>query len=516
MSDRLSTIRGQIDLVFLTMARAIGGIEPLILAGLFTIGVLLVYAFVPLAQNADDLLPTIMSAQKLTLYTWEQNRAASLMPLLTAWIDTPSRNAEAQLFLRILTGLLAPLFFCALYYSDWRRIWRATVAADCLLLFAANQPIMHQLCVVYEPHGNTLTCAALAVFALRQAGPPASAQARAILGGVLLVVAYMVDIALLVVALPLLAVWTALRPSAERARLLILNLLAATIALLAPAAFAPQYSTHLESVLSLEGIRRFGAEVLTANGVVFPLAGLLPVVLALLALGAVKRRQALLSLGAFSSACLLAALALFLVDSFSRHVALNDYDMRYFILGDIAIIALGGIGLCEVLHLTSTVSTTRPVIRTLVLCLLLAIGKGRLAATGMPSLDLIRPAEAAMAHAAAERVTALNLDGIEGNYWKVWPSVFAAEEMRHVLGGRTWQIMGVTQRGEVRRDAFLARLLAKGSMRLACIDFDTDRCRNEVDVVMTVPGIVSHEFAPPEALPDGHTIRFMEFNPPPR
>ena len=66
---------------------------------------------------------------------------------------------------------------------------------------------------------------------------------------------------------------------------------------------------------------------------------------------------------------------------------------------------------------------------------------------------------------------------------------------------------------ETGRDAlFLARLSAKGRLRLACIDFPVERCLEEVNIVMNPPALHVREFAPEEQIPGGRTLRFVEID----
>jgi len=230
------------------IAHAIDAQAALLLAGLFAVVLLMVFISVPWGQNADDLLPTLIATQKLTVYFWGENRFANLLPLLTAWIDSPTRNAEVQLALRIAAGLAAPAFFCALYYNRASHIWRATFAADCLMLLASSPEVLHETYIVATPYGTSLACAAFSLLALRGAWRLAPGWRRAGLttfGAAALLAAHLVNYGLGMIAIPLIGLLTVLWPSDARRRFLVLNLLAAGIAFLAPSVFAPAYFTRL-------------------------------------------------------------------------------------------------------------------------------------------------------------------------------------------------------------------------------------------------------------------------------
>jgi hypothetical protein len=53
------------------------------------LSLLAVNKFVPEGINADTLIQSIMSLQKLTIFYWGQNRFASVVPFLLSWIASP-------------------------------------------------------------------------------------------------------------------------------------------------------------------------------------------------------------------------------------------------------------------------------------------------------------------------------------------------------------------------------------------------------------------------------------------
>ena len=48
----------------------------------------------PLGQNADGILETIISLQRVTLFFWDQNRFANIVHLLASGIRSPVLNAD--------------------------------------------------------------------------------------------------------------------------------------------------------------------------------------------------------------------------------------------------------------------------------------------------------------------------------------------------------------------------------------------------------------------------------------
>ena len=476
-----------------------------LIVGGFAACVFLIFAFVPWAQNADDLMPTIVSLQKLTVYFWGQNRFANLLPMLTTWIRSPEQNAEAQLLLRVVFGLMAPAFFCGLFFQRWVDVWRATLAADCLVLIAASPAFLHETYIVATPYGTALACAALAMALLDRKNADLTGWRLAlaeVAGAALLLAAYLVNFSLWMTSIPLLGMLAVLAPSPGRRRFLMLNILMALFGLLAPMVLAPAYFTRLSTVPPLSGFAPFAAQVWASTGWVFLGCAVVPV---LAGLGLTQGRERW-RLARFAGVTLAACVALFSAAASSTHVALNDYHMRYFVPALIALMAVGGAGGWQALRARHQGA------RVLALTVALMLGSVRLLALDGSTADIIKPDEAGSARVVAARVTSLRLDGIEGNYWHVWPAVFAAEQMRHDLGATGSDIMGITQRGEARRDTFLARLSAKGRLRLACIDFPVERCLEEVNIVMNPPALHVREFAPEEQIPGGRTLRFVEID----
>ena len=71
----------------------------LALVWLLIISVLTVTKVAPHNINADTLLQSIMSLQKLTLYYWGQNRLLNILPLAVSLIKNPTLNLAAVMVL---------------------------------------------------------------------------------------------------------------------------------------------------------------------------------------------------------------------------------------------------------------------------------------------------------------------------------------------------------------------------------------------------------------------------------
>jgi hypothetical protein len=491
-------------------AQAIDALGPLPGLGMFVIAVLLVLAHVPWGQNADDLLPALMSSQKLTLYYWGENRFANLLPALTQWIGSPVRNAEAQLALRIVAGMTAPAFVCALFYTRASHVWRATLAADCLMLLASSPPVLHETYIVATPYGTAFACGAVSIFALRRAWRLAPGLQHACLsafGAVALLTAHLVDYGLGMMVFPLLGILAVASPSVERQRFLVLNVLAAGIAFVAPKVFAPDYSTLLSLDPSAAYYGRFAATLWSGTGWAFGFCAFVPGLLAICLPSPrpASRRGFLL----FAAASGIAILSIFLIAGSSQHVALNSFNLRYAVPALLTLLGLAGIGCWETLRICLPTREVRSVMHALLMALALLLARDRLAASGGPTPDIIGHGEAGLARAVAVQVAKQSLDGIAGDYWHVWPAVFAAEQIRHDARRTAPAVLGVTKRGETQRDVFLARLAVAGTLRLACIDVSAAQCRDEVETIMT-RAVEVRELIGAEPMPDGHQLNIVE------
>jgi hypothetical protein len=499
-----------------TVLTAFDSAGALLIAGLFAACVLLVLSFVPWEQNSDDLLPAIMSLQKITLYYWEQNRFGNLLPALVAWIANPTQNAYAQIVLRVVAGMVAPVFFTAMMFHRSSDVWRAALAADCLILLAASPSLLHETFIVATPYGTSLACGGLGILAVRRAAHVSEQWHRGALmmiGALALLAACIVNYALAMVAIPMLAILAVLLPSVTRTQLLVMACGAAFIALLLPVAFAPQYPTSLALRLSWDALGLYLAAIWTCAGWNFLLAVGVPLALVslLYRYGSVRRSGKPFVVLLLAS--VVTAVVTFVIAASSEHVMLNSYNPRYFVPSFLMFLALGGLGIWQSLRLIMPTRLVREATFVMLAVLMLMGAHGRLAASGGTTNDIIGWGRADMARTVAARYVALSLDGIAGSYWDVWPSVFAAEQYHNDSGWSGPDVLGVTQRGGARRDVFIARLLSRGRLRLACIDLAPEGCLTATDEAMKVPGLQMRAFGAAEPIGEGHTLYYIEILP---
>eukprot|EP01037_Dinobryon_pediforme_P001937 gene1937-1969_t len=469
---------------------------------------LLILTFVPLQQNADGLLLTIMSLQKLTLFFWEQDRFANLGPLLTAGITDPTANAYAQLGLRIVCGLLAPLFFTAQIFRSPSDIWRATTLASLLLAIGGGRWLTHEFFIEASPYGMSFATAGLAGLILRAPRKiPATAAAA-----LLLITAYTLNFGLITIALPLIGLMALLLPTRERMRLAVLHAAAAAIGQILPAIAAPDFRTPMSTSLTLGALTEFLRKIAEGTDLIWALTVILTTTLAtavILWKRPALRRQALPIVAILLTVAALNITAI----AASRWVAMNGFNLRYFIPAHVLLMSLSGCALTTAIRVLAKSQAIRTAGFLTLSTALLLTAQNRLTRQRNAERDIVIAAEAPIAHAIATQALRFKLDAIAGSHWEVWPAIFMATQYRQdaqILGP---QILGIALHGGTMRRQFAANLAASGKLRIACIDLDPAPCAASTAQIMRTTPLKFAELAPAETLPEGHRISFIEITP---
>ncbi len=496
-----------------SLLAAIESIAPLPIVGFFTISLLILASFIPLQLDGDEIVLSIMSIQKLTVYYWAQDRYGNLASLLTVWIQHPIYNAYAQLFIRLVAGLTAPLFYCALVFRRPLDVWRATLLSTGLLLLVGSVETVLFTYVQANPYSTSLACAGLASMALRAQPARAGRTPLMILGAVGLLAAYIVNFGLVIVALPLVGLFAMLLPSFGMIRLLVIHLLAAVISYLLPGIAAPGYHTDLGLALSLHNIAHYAVVIWNSARWPFVLVVLLPLAVLLIGLVRSGRWQMLRLFVTINAAMLGVAVLYFVLVASSRWLVLNEFLGRYFVPGYLLLASVAGNALWFIARLSLRRRAVRDAVFAGLATVLLLAVYTRLHARGISNQDMIVPGKAEIAREVAARYVALSLDGIVGSYWDVWPAVLMAEQYHYDNGYAGPHVFGVTIRGRVRREEFTARLAAQGRLRLACIDLAPAECSASTSAEMGLPGLRFSEFSPMERLAGDHRLWFVEIMP---
>ena len=459
-----------------------------------------------IGQNADGLLQTLMSLEHLTVFFWEQNRFANLVPLLTRGITDPTANAQAQLAIRIVAGAAAPLLFTAplVRHGNILRVCRMALLATCLALAFVPQRYLWEWFIEASPYGTSFAlggCALLSFDAARRRDGAIAMALRC--GGLLLTIAaYMVNMSLVLLTAPLFGLLAITRGS----RLAIEFGLASTIGGIATVIAS-------NSVAAPQTVLRFGESFIGLTYYLWVFTQkpgyFLGAMLALFALSlgvgkALKRGvdEELLGYGLIMLATFVFA---FVGISLNSWVIANGLHPRYIVPLYILAASLGGISLVTMLEAAAAARSRTWI--CLGLCLATSLLASRRSLPPVPrEAGIVSTTVQVTASAAAADLIRLKLDGIAGDYWLVWPTVFLADQHVHDLGRPPGHIFGASYRGTVRRNALRTQLFAQGHLDFACLDLPDEPCRALVSEVTGLP-LAVHPLWPEHLMAEaGHRL----------
>jgi hypothetical protein len=476
-------------------------------AAMFSLCLLLLYRGIPLQLGGDAILTSVISLQKLTLYFWWQDRYGNLLPLLAAWIRNPIDNATAQLGLRLLAGLVAPTFFCSFFFRRPADIWRAAILSDALLLAFARAKPLYEIFVQASPYGTSLACAGLAAMLLRAPGRQLGGTLATLAGILLVVAAYVVNVGLVILALPIVGLFALLLPSVHAARLLVVHLVAAAVGCILPRIVAPDLPTPLDLIAPIHGIARLAATAWKVTGWPYLLVALVVAALTVLPLCRLGRPR-IIRPWATAVAILVGVAALnFAMVGSSRWVSMNNFQPRYLMPVYLLLLSLGGLSLWSAVRFAGRRRRPTHLAFIGLAGLLLLVAGLRL--PGPAGSGLIEERWDGLAQAVAARYVRQSLDGIVGDYWAVWPAVLMTESYHYAAGYDGANVLGITYRGGVRRADFVARLATRGELRLACVDLEPKACAEHAAAEMSVPPLRYSELAPAEPMPNGHRLGYI-------
>lgn len=468
----------------------------------FLLCFLFAVTFVPMQQNADGLILSVMALQKPMVYYWSADRFGIATVWLTFWLRNPMTNEYAQLLLEMAAGLAAPVFFCALIFRAPRDAWRAALIADALLLSFASANVLKQVFVATSPYGISLACAGFGLLALER-------RRLTWLGAALSVIAYVIDFGLVTLALPLIGLLALLFPTPRRARILMWHILGAAVGFVLPKVLVPYFHSDLSLRASGAAIRHYAWVIWQNTRGGYPFAVILPLIALAIYLRIARRRGAAL-LSPFA-AMLGVAVLNFLIIASSRWLAMNAFAIRYVVPALLMLISLGGASLW---WLVKFVRFPRNASFTAASALLLVIAFARWYPARADNSDIINAKREPLAKAVATAAVSHDLDGIAASgrssgYWDVWPAVFLAEQYRYDTGWHGPHIFGIADRGSVMSREFNARLASSGRLRIACVDLNPADCAALITREMRTPILTAEETSTPETAPGGHWIDFV-------
>ncbi len=427
-------------------------------------------------EQADSIVPVLVSLQRWTPFYWDQERYGMLVPLLALPVRDPLWNLLLQRGLLVLAGLAAVVLLARHVLA--RRDWRVAGGLAAAALLAAPPAGWRFEYLGDQPYGLSL---ALALAGLAFAEPIEGGRrgARLAVGLVLAAAAHWVNAAAGLLLLPLALARAAVdrlegEPAPEVRRRLTVE-----AALLAAGLAAGQALLHLGPLLS--GTRPhqtlgtlppaewpaawaalFGNAWRASGPWPWALAALAGAGLLLLSLPAHRplRRGALLR----AAALCLAALAYALATGTLRWVADNSFHWRYLAPSEV-LVHLAAVSL--VAEPLARRTGTRAVAAAVALVPLAA-----LSVSGPPSLAQVRadlgaaagmhalggrPGEAGVTARRAADVLGAACVLVTGDYWSVWPAVYHAALDAHDRGEPAPAVYGLSFRSSPTAPAWTER-----------------------------------------------------------
>ena len=426
-------------------------------------------------QDADGVLTALISTRKLTWYFWEQDRFLNLIPALTTLFKDPGINLHAQLFLRACLGYLAPLGILVFFTRSTRTLLLTIALANAFLICSLKSYGQFNLYVQHNPFGTSLVLFALAYLLTSQ-----RSAARLLSAGLLCLLAYAPNFALLVFTGPLLFLLMVLRKD-DRARLFGFGLLNATaiVGAFIHSKRMKLHATDFGVALSVDSFHQAAAVLFEQLKlpVLFCLLALTAVCLATLSLTGENRRALLRGL----SAPLLAALIMFVAISMAVWVKMNDFNIRYFMTAEIAVASV----MAYLVALRLEQSRVRAIWPGMIMAVAYAaLIFGSLGGFSANYQEMINENRRTQTKLLAQAAVDLHSTVIAGDFWDVWPTVYETQRLR-AGDAQPLPIFGAAQRASVLGKAFQEQAARDGNQDsstqgLLCLLPTVDACIAEV------------------------------------
>lgn len=433
------------------------------------LGILLVSTWINIgpvhrAENADTLLPVLISCWHWTPFYWEQNRMGMLLPLLTMPIKDLFLNLMVQRGISLF--LTVASFFAAARYVAGRRVWIPAGAAGAFVFLVAwHRGMTFYSLIAAGMHGVPLTLGFVGLTFLAEELDQRVTW-RTGIGGGLLILAMWVNITVVLSLGPILFVsrWMLSRMKLEPpAQPLSLRKLAAReirgrwgrglivfVMTALAAAVASQVVGYRAPWNRPSGFAEWGSSwVSLARNVwasSFAETHLLAALLVLALIGlitlSVRNGREAFRVSVPGAGCLLiGAFAHWALIGASRWVVMNAHDDRYLILP--LMLTVSAFAVFAVLQLDGTLHGKA----SMALAIMGMVGLW-LMPLGLPARLSMDEVKADLNMRFGKYTTELLESGCThfiGSYWVVWPTVFQAN-MTLQNQGSAKRIWGITYR----------------------------------------------------------------------
>ena len=421
-------------------------------------------------QDGDGLLTALISTRKLTWYFWEQDRFLNLIPALTAGFENPGTNLHVQVLLRACFTYLSPLAILVFFTRSARTLLLSIALANIMLVASLGHYGWFNLYVQHNPFGTSMVLFALAYLLMAHLS-----VLRLLVIGLLCLLAYATNFALLIFTGPLLFILMVAKPEA-RGRLFGFGLINATAIV---GAFLHSKSmnmnvTQFGVVPSLESLQQ-------ATNVLYELLNV-PAFLSLLVLTLIctatlsltreQRRTFLLEL----SAPLISALVMVLVLSVTIWVKMNGFNVRYFLTGEIAVAAVMAYVVALRLEQTNLGDKRTALLIVAIFAMLVFGPMGGFTKTYKELISEDRRLQSkAIARAAVDARSTV----IAGDFWDVWPVVYETQRLR-AREAQPLPVFGAAVRASALSEQFRALAERSPEQSMLCFLPAVDACLTEV------------------------------------
>jgi hypothetical protein len=305
--------------------------------------------------DADSLLPTLMSIQKLSFYYWGQNRFANLIPLLASPIDGRFfLNLQFQVFLRSLFAMSLP-WLILLVLRSWRFLLIKYLFALSLAFFTLTKHGIREFWLGPQPYGTSvfLLACALGLLHLLQAnklGPLLKAIFWTAIF-VFLTSSFLVNLSLLIFILPCWLGYSVLQRHPLNWAFLGALVLSFLLAMLHSWQYGNQ--SYFGYAISLSSIQHALVEIWNHVSLSLLVAEVFAIFISFASIQRSYRNSSSKQIHPLivrSMLILSAAIGYVIVVASLDWTRMNDFSMRYFVLAVASIPVLCGVLIIDALH----------------------------------------------------------------------------------------------------------------------------------------------------------------------
>jgi hypothetical protein len=419
-------------------------------------------------QDADGILTSLISTEKLTWYFWGQDRLLNFIPALASPFTDVETNLKFQIFLRCFFSYLSPLGILIFFNRSPRFLLIAVALANVILLTCLSQFGQFNLYAQHNTFSTSLVLFAVA-YSLTYTAWPKAIIALLMLG--LCCLAYATNYALLTYSIPFISLLVILR-SSDRKRyiyFIVVNIIAILIARYHSMSMG-QAPTNYGIDVSFEGLIA-SLKIIVQH---LNLAYFLFFVGVAIICHVRTPDKRWLDLGAATGT----ALAIIILLSNMVWLKMNNYNLRYFLTSEIIIGSILSYVITRA-WLTTTFryrSVAGLCVAALTYCLFVPLGGFR-----SDYKEVVQPPQRddalAVAHAAIDQKARV----IIGAFWDAWPAVYDTKKLQASLPDASQvSVYGAADRGDVLSDEFRSVTAGQGEQIALCFYNTADSCIKKI------------------------------------